>query len=105
MEAGGVARLGLRPPRAPAFAARRRADALPGVALFLLLVGALRRFDSPWAPPSAKKAAPPQIGRRLLPTLGGGGGGGTTVRRFFPQGHCGRRLALRPPGRRLQAIP
>jgi len=47
VEAGGVARLGLRPTRAAAFAARQRADALPGVALFLLLVGALRRFDSP----------------------------------------------------------
>jgi hypothetical protein len=58
VEAGGVARLSLRPARASAIAARRRADALPCVALFLLLVGALRRFDSPWTPPSAKRPIP-----------------------------------------------
>jgi len=58
VEAGGVARLSLRPARASAIAARRRADALPCVALFLLPVGALRRFDSPWTPPSAKRPIP-----------------------------------------------
>ena len=40
----------------------------PNVALLLLPVGALRRFNSPWPPPCAKKADPPKFRGRLFAT-------------------------------------
>jgi len=128
MEAGGVARLSLRPSTASASAAGPGADALPCVALFLPDRSALRARSTPHGlhqaqkgrqriiPKSASSSAWWRRGEsnprpkilysgplRAFPVVWVSSPGTPAGR--VPFGPSREKARLRPPGRRRQAIP